>query len=330
MVCPAKGKILQDKSFRMDLFPGLVGTSPQMMAVKRLIGLAAESDVPVLIQGESGTGKELAAELIHARSPRSEYPLIRVNCAGLTETLLVSELFGHVKGAFTGAYQHRDGRFMAAHRGTIFLDEITSTSLNFQATLLRVVERGEFEPVGQSRPARVDARVISSSNIPVEQALADGTFRDDLFYRLNVISIVMPPLRNRKEDIPALVGYFLKQYKREMKKKIKRLSPAALRRLIQYHWPGNVRELANVLRRALALAPGDVIDLPSISFSHQAPKTADPEDSLNLKERHWRLERDLVAQALQRSAGVKKEAARMLGIDPRHLSYYLKKHGLKE
>ncbi|MGE3804524.1 MAG: sigma-54 interaction domain-containing protein [Gemmataceae bacterium] len=234
--------------------PGIVGDSTAMRAVARLTRLVAPSRASVLIVGETGTGKELIARSIHRLSPRADGPYVRVNCGALSESLLESELFGHVKGAFTGAIDNKTGRFEAAHGGTIFLDEISSMSHKLQVKLLRVLQEREFERVGESRTIRVDTRVIAATNERLEDEIDAGRFRDDLYYRLNVVPIYLPPLRDRRDDIPALVSFFLERYCEENRREVGPLSNSALQSLMEYDWPGNVRELENYVERIVVLA----------------------------------------------------------------------------
>jgi DNA-binding NtrC family response regulator len=234
--------------------PGVIGDSPAMRAVYRLTRLVASSRASVLLVGETGTGKEVIARNIHRISPRADGPYVRVNCGALTESLLESELFGHIKGAFTGAVDNKTGRFEAAHGGTIFLDEINSMSPKLQVKLLRVLQEREFERVGESRTIRVDTRVIGATNAFLEDEIAAGRFREDLYYRLNVVPIYLPPLRERKQDIPALVRYFLERYCEENRRDPPEVPAGTLERLQQYDWPGNVRELENFVERAVVLS----------------------------------------------------------------------------
>ncbi|MCS7167178.1 MAG: sigma-54 dependent transcriptional regulator [Gemmatales bacterium] len=251
--------------------PDIVGTSPAMRQVYRLVRLVAPTKATVLIVGETGTGKELIAKAIHQLSPRADGPYIRVNCGALTETLLESELFGHVKGAFTGAVDNKTGRFEAAHTGTIFLDEISSMSPKLQVKLLRVLQDQEFERVGDSRTIRVDTRVIAATNVQLEAEVEAGRFRDDLYYRLNVVPIYLPPLRERKDDIPALAEFFLRRYCQENQKEIRGFEPEALELLMQHDWPGNVRELENDIERAVVLCQGDQITAEMIREQLHTP-----------------------------------------------------------
>src|SRR4051794_25351614 len=239
--------------------PGVVGSSPAMAEVFRLTRQVAPSRASVLIVGETGTGKELIARAIHRLSPRADGPYVRVNCGALSESLLESELFGHIKGAFTGAIDNKTGRFEAAHGGTIFLDEISSMSFKLQVKLLRVLQEHEFERVGESRTIRVDTRVVAATNQHLEDEVENGRFRDDLYYRLNVVPIYLPPLRERKEDIPALAEFFLQRYATENRKTIKGFQPGAIKVLLEHDWPGNVRELENDIERAVVLCQSDWI-----------------------------------------------------------------------
>src|SRR5882757_1239680 len=225
--------------------PEIVGTSPAMQDVYRLVRLAAPTPESVLLIGETGTGKEVIAKAVHKLSKRADGPFIRVNCGALHENLLESELFGHIKGSFTGAVENKTGRFEAAHGGTIFLDEINSTSQKLQVKLLRVLQEREFERVGESRTIRVDVRVIAATNASLEELVADGQFREDLYYRLNVVPIYLPPLRERRKDIPGLVRHFLERYSEENRRETPQITTEVMKALLGYDWPGNVRELEN-------------------------------------------------------------------------------------
>src|SRR5436305_307517 len=236
--------------------PGLVGDSPALREVARLTRLVAPTQATVLLVGETGTGKELVARAIHRLSPRKDGPYVRVNCGALNESLLESELFGHIKGAFTGAIDNKTGRFEAAHGGTIFLDEIASMSAKLQVKLLRVLQEREFERVGESRTIRVDTRVVAATNQFLEDEIEAGRFRDDLYYRLNVVPIHLPPLRDRRADIGALAGFFLHRYSEENRREAPALQPDVLKTLQEYDWPGNVRELENCVERAVVLSDG--------------------------------------------------------------------------
>jgi len=323
-----------------DGFPNIIGKSEKIREICHLIGQVAKTDCTVLIQGESGTGKEIVAQVIHFHSARSGGPFVRVNCAALSETLLESEIFGHVKGAFTGAIRDRKGRFKQADGGTILLDEIGCMSLSGQAKLLRVLEEREFEPVGSSITIPVDVRVIASSKVNLRQSVEEGRFREDLYYRLNVFSIAMPRLRERKEDIPLLVMHFLRKYNLTIGKEITEISPETLELMMQYNWPGNIRELKNAVEHAVIVAKDPVI-LPSHLPSNFGIDHYDKQQSessggfhlpdmteLSLRDRLNFLEKEIVLDTLNRANGIKKQAAKMLHIDPRNFSYLLRKHHL--
>jgi DNA-binding NtrC family response regulator len=247
--------------------PGVIGASPSLREVARITRRVAPSRACVLIVGETGTGKELIARAIHDLSPRHSGPYIRVNCGALTESLLESELFGHVKGSFTGAVENRTGRFEAAHTGSIFLDEINSTSPKLQVKLLRVLQEGEFERVGDTKTIKVDTRFIAATNRDLVGECEEGRFREDLYYRLNVVPIHLPPLRERREDIPLLVEFFVKRYAEANRREVGRIHPRALRLLEDYDWPGNIRELQNFIERAVVLGEG-----PEVLPNHLPPQ----------------------------------------------------------
>jgi two-component system response regulator AtoC len=306
---------------------GIVGRSRAVQEVLRKLERVAQSKSTVLITGETGTGKELAARAIHARSAEREMPLIKVNCAALPESLLESELFGHVRGAFTGATSNRKGRFALADGGTIFLDEIGTLGLTVQAKLLRVLQEREFEPVGSETTQSVDVRVIAATNRDLRAMVSDGRFLEDLYYRLSVIPVELPPLRERREDIPPLVEHFVRKHAQRTGRVIEGVAPAALESLRSYDWPGNVRELENTIERAVVLAPGTVIDAAAISMVEPpAGPTAGGLPSIRLHENVEWVERESIRRALRQTGGVKKEAAHLLGISQRALSYYLGKH----
>ena len=307
-------------------FPSIIGQSAHIRNVCRLIGLVAQTDTTVLIQGESGTGKELVGQALHFHSRRTSRPLIKVNCAALTETLLESELFGHKKGAFTGAIQDRKGRFKLADGGTIILDEIDGLTLSGQAKLLRVLQEKEFELVGDSTTVRVDVRVIAITNADLVQAVSDGRFREDLYYRLNAFPIRVPPLRERKVDIPLLAHHFLTSYTASLRKQIADIDPEAVALLMDYSWPGNVRELENTIEYAVILEKGPVLKASSLPDKLQAKTPKHP----SLKERLEIVERQVILEALKTSNGVKTRTADLLGIDRRNLSYFLHKHGIQK
>jgi DNA-binding NtrC family response regulator len=305
---------------------GIIGRSSAMKAVIERAELVAETKSTVLITGETGTGKELVARAIHNRSAQRHMPLIKVNCAAIPETLLESELFGHVRGAFTGAISNKKGKFALADGGTIFLDEIATVSLTLQPKLLRVLQEREFEPLGSERTERVDVRVIAASNRDLRQMVADGRFQEDLFYRLNVIPMVLPPLRNRPDDIPALVEHFARKHAQRTGRRIERIDEDVLAQLQQYEWPGNVRELENTIERAVVLSTGPVISSLSISVLGVTSPQRGTLPSLKLRQNIEWTERETMRQALESAGGVKKDAAELMGISQRALSYYLAKY----
>jgi DNA-binding NtrC family response regulator len=306
---------------------GIVGRSKAMQDVIRKLELVAESRSTVLITGETGTGKELAARAIHDRSAQREMPLIRVNCAAIPDTLLESELFGHVKGAFTGATSNKKGRFALADGGTILLDEIGTLGAALQSKLLRVLQEREFEPLGAERTQKVDVRVIAATNRDLRRMVAEGAFQEDLYYRLSVIPIALPPLRERPEDIPLLAEHFVRKHAHRTGKRVEGLGEGVRELLTGYDWPGNVRELENTIERAVVLSPGPVIQPREISMLGAAPASAAPGlPSLRLHQNIEWVEKESVTRALQRAGGVKKDAAELLGISQRALSYYLAKY----
>jgi len=305
---------------------GIVGRSRRMQEVIETAEMVAETKSTVLVTGETGTGKELVARAIHDRSAQRTMPLVKVNCAAIPENLLESELFGHVRGAFTGATANKKGRFALADGGTIFLDEIGTMSPALQAKLLRVLQEREFEPLGSERTQRVDVRVIAATNRDLRQMVADGRFLEDLYYRLNVIPIVIPPLRERREDIPVLVDHFVHKHAQRAGKPASRLPPDALAALQAYDWPGNVRELENTIERAVVLSRSPVLDRSVLLLPGAAAAPAPGLPSLNLRQNLDWAERETVRRALDSSGGVKKDAAEAMGISQRALSYYLAKH----
>lgn len=312
---------------------GIVSSSPEMEEVLNLAGRSASSKATVLIRGESGTGKELIARAIHYASPRRDRPFVAVNCAALSESLLESELFGHEKGAFTGADRMRRGRFEQADRGTLFIDEVGDIPLPVQVKLLRVLQEQAFERVGGNETLHVDVRIIAATHRDLERMIHDGTFREDLFYRLNVVCIEIPPLRRRRSDIPALVEHFLRTYAEENGKAIEGVSKEAMDRLMKYDYPGNVRELENAIERAVVLARGRWItteDLPlSIRGAESEQDLVRRRRAGSLPEMVEQLEREAIADALERAGGVQSRAAALLGITERNLRYKLKKYGMK-
>jgi DNA-binding NtrC family response regulator len=305
---------------------GLVGRSRVMQDVIHRAELVAQTKSTVLITGETGTGKEMVARLVHHRSGQRDMPLIKVNCAAIPETLLESELFGHLRGAFTGASMTKRGKFALADGGSIFLDEIGTLTTAIQAKLLRVIQEREFEPLGSERTQHVDVRVIAATNRDLKQMVADGKFQEDLYYRLNVIPIEIPPLRSRREDIPVLVEHFVEKHRVRTGKRIDRIEDEVVQALQKYDWPGNVRELENTIERAVVLAPGPVLTQASISLlgATSSPSTGLP--SLRLHHNLEWVERETIRRALEQSGGVKKDAAELMGISQRALSYYLAKY----
>jgi len=308
-----------------------IGESEQIKKIFRIVNRVAATDSSVIILGETGTGKELVAGAIHYNSSRSDGPFVRVNCAALPEQLLESELFGHERGAFTGADRQRIGRFEHANGGTIFLDEIADMSQYTQAKVLRVIQEKEFERLGSNESVKTNVRIISATNRDLMQRMQQGLFREDLYYRLNVVAIHLPPLRERNGDIALLIHFFLKKFAGQMNKKIRGIEASAMRKLSRYHWPGNIRELENAMERAVLLAEEEMItteDLNLFFANETAPGT---EETVKLPGGGIRLEdaeRDLILQALQRSSWVQKEAAQLLGISSRALNYKIKRFGI--
>jgi len=312
-------------------FSKIIGRSRKMKEVFDTLSLVAPTDATVLILGESGTGKELVANSIHHNSPRASQPFIKVSCAALPETLLEGELFGHEKGAFTGAIARREGRFQLAHRGTIFLDEVGEMSVTTQTKLLRVLQEKEFEPLGSTRTVKVDVRVIAASNKDLEREVKEARFREDLFYRLNVVPISLPPLRERKEDIPALATHFFAIYRDKNRKELKDISGKAMDLLMRYDWPGNIRELENCIERAVILARGEVIvpaDLPppiqALSSWEQEMQGLELPSGISLQE----VEKALILKTLEDTGGNRTRAAEILGINRRTLQNKLKEYGI--
>jgi DNA-binding NtrC family response regulator len=298
-------------------FDELVGQHAEMQRLYRLIAQVARTTTTVLISGESGTGKELIARAIHRQGPRRDGPFVAVNPAAVPEGLVESELFGHERGAFTGAHQRKLGRFELAQGGTLFLDEISTLKPDLQVKLLRVLQEREVERVGGTQSIRLDVRIIAATNVDLKRAVADGTFRHDLYYRLNVVPITVPPLRDRRDDVPLLVEHFVKRYSHELRKRIDSVSPDALQALEEYGWPGNVRELQNVLERAVALTEGSVIELNDLPVDVLLPdhraRVRDAE-ALPLNEASDEFERQIVLRMLERVSWNQSEAARLLGL----------------
>jgi two-component system NtrC family response regulator len=306
---------------------GMIGRSRTVLDVIARAELVAESKSTVLVTGETGTGKELVARAIHARSAQRNMPMIKVNCAAIPETLLESELFGHVRGAFTGATFTKKGRFALAEGGTIFLDEIGTIALTVQAKLLRVLQDREFEPLGAERTQKVDLRVIAATNRDLRLMVSDGRFLEDLFYRLNVIPIEMPPLRDRPEDIPLLVEHFVRRFAERTGKKIDGVDDKVMLELTRYEWPGNVRELENTIERAVVLSTAPLLNSRTVWLmsATATPQTA-AVPSLKLHQNLEWAERETMRRALEQARGVKKDAAELMGISQRALSHYLAKY----
>ena len=309
---------------------GIIGESGAMLEVLSIVRRVAPSEATVLIRGESGTGKELIAKAIHFGSPRARGPLVKVNCAALPEALLESELFGHEKGAFTGALTSRQGRFELANGGTIFLDEIGDLPLHLQAKLLRVLQEREFEKVGSSRPVRVNVRIMAASHRPLEDLIKAGQLREDLYYRFNVVTIFIPPLRERRSDVALLLDHFLRQYAEKNGKTIRGLTPEGRDILLRYDYPGNVRELENIIERAVVLTRDDVIGSGDLPLTVQEPEVADGDRETNLTAAVEALERRMIRDALARSDGIQTRAAELLGMGERALRYKLTKYGFRE
>ncbi len=305
---------------------GLIGRSRAMEQIVHRAERVAETKSTVLITGETGTGKELVARAIHNRSAQRDMPLIKVNCAAIPESLLESELFGHVRGAFTGAAAAKKGKFALADGGTIFLDEIGTMSPTLQSKLLRVLQEREFEPLGSERTEKIDVRVIAATNRDLRQMVAEGKFQEDLFYRLNVIPIELPPLRERRDDIPALVEHFVRKHAQRTGRRIDRVDEGVLASLQQYDWPGNVRELENTIERAVVLSNGPVITARGISVLGSAAPQSSGLPSLKLRQNIEWVEKETIRRALESARGVKKDAAELMGISQRALSYYLAKY----
>jgi formate hydrogenlyase transcriptional activator len=334
---------LQEEIRTEHNFEEIVGNSTALLDLLRRVDQVAPTDSSVLIYGETGTGKELIARAIHNRSMRKSRPLVKVNCSAISAGLVESELFGHVKGAFTGAFERRIGRFELADGGTIFLDEVGELPLETQVKLLRVLQEREFEPVGSNRSVRVDVRIIAATNRSLRQSISAGTFRSDLYYRLNVFPLEVPPLRERGADIPQLAMFFLSRYSRNLGKRMEGVSAAATERFSSYSWPGNVRELQNVIERAVILSPGPLLevdtDLMSVSTSETLRDTTRKEEEVVQSTGHApalktldEVERDHISAVLLQTRGViegAKGAAKTLGMHPNTLRHRMEKLGIK-
>ena len=310
----------------------MIGHSAELQQVREQIARVAPTHSRVLILGESGTGKELVARAIHESSERSQQAFVKVNCAAIPEDLIESELFGHEKGAFTGASAMRDGKFLLADGGTILLDEIGDMSLRVQAKVLRVLQEGEFERVGGSQTVRVDVRVIAATNKTLEDEVRAGRFREDLYFRLNVIPIFMPPLRARKDDVPDLVHHFLEHYCRENGFRLKQMAPEAMARLQKYDWPGNIRELRNTIERLVIMTPGETITTADLPLSLQTPQPdikSSLRPGLSLREVRDQVERDYISACLEATGGNITQAAQILGIERSNLHKKMRALGVE-
>jgi two-component system response regulator PilR (NtrC family) len=311
-------------------FGDMIGKSKSMLKVYSVIKKVADTTASVLITGESGTGKELVARAIHENSPRKNKPFVVINCGGIPENLLESELFGYMKGSFSGAFTDKPGLFEAAHNGTVFLDEVGELSSFLQVKLLRAVQEKTFRRIGGMCDIRVDARIISATNQNLEEKIRNADFREDLYYRLNVISIKVPPLRERKEDIPALAEYFMKKYSKEFGKEIKNISSYGLRLLAEYPFPGNIRELENIIERSVAMEAGNIILPENLvmldTFEKDLGVLDDiPDEGIDLNGKMAEIEKTLIEKALQKTAGSKTKAAEFLGVTLDSLRYRLEK-----
>src|SRR5246500_648815 len=335
-----EARYLRRELRRLTGLDNIIGESPKMKTIFDMIQTVAPQNSRVLITGESGTGKELVARAIHENSARAQTPFITINCGAFPETLLESELFGYMKGAFTGANENRRGLFQAAHGGTLFMDEIGNMSLTMQVKLYRVLQEGKVRPLGSNDEVDVDVRVIAATNKDFEKEIAEGRFREDLYYRLSVIPVQLPSLRERKEDIPLLARHFLERFRRAMEKPIEGISPEAVRKLESYDWPGNVRELENTIERAVALETGDEISLrvlpdriagyastPGMSAGSGSSNVL-PEGGVDFEKEIADAERRYLMAALEKAGGVRTRASELLKITYRSFRHYAKKHGL--
>ena len=322
-----ENELLRERLREKYKFSNIVGESAELQGVFDVVARAAPTRATILVLGESGTGKELIAQAIHEASPRRDKPFVKVNCAALTETLLESELFGHEKGSFTGAIGRREGRFELANGGTLFLDELGDISPALQVKLLRVLQQQEFERVGGTQTVKVDVRVVAATNRDLEAEVKAGRFREDLYYRLNVVSVVLPPLRKRKTDVPDLVQHFLERYGQMHGKQMKGLAPGTLNVLLAYDWPGNVRELGNVVERAVVLARGSELTSDDLPAALRGPRPTDrTSDSLIPGASLYEIEREAILRTLDLVGGSTSRAADLLGISVRKIQYRLKEY----
>lgn len=318
-------------------FPNLVGRGARMQEILAAVERVAPTRTTVLLCGESGVGKDLIARAIHHHSPRDAQPFVKINCTAIPENLMESELFGYEKGAFTGASGSKPGKFEQADQGTAFLDEIGDVPPHVQVKLLRILQEREFERLGSNKTRQIDVRVIAATNVDLRRAIEEGNFREDLYYRLNVFPITIPPLRDRREDIPFLAEHFLERFARQQQRPQLSLSPEAQQKLVAYHWPGNVRELENVIERAMVIATGSVLDEDAIRLDH-APRRAVPSNAESAPSNGGFLpdgtsledhERQLIREAMRRANGNKSQAARLLGLTRNALRYRLSQMGLE-
>ncbi len=326
-----ENRLLRERLGRHFDMQNIIGRSPAMLELLETVAQVAPSEATVLITGESGTGKEMIAGAIHSNSPRKEGPFVKINCAAITETLLESELFGHEKGAFTGAYKQKEGRFRQAHGGSLFLDEISEMSLAMQVKVLRVLQEREITRVGGDEVIKVDVRIVAATNKDLVRDIKVGRFREDLYYRLNVVTLEVPPLRERREDIPVLAQHFLKIFSRNNRKEIKGFSPQAMERLVKYGWPGNVRELMNAVERGVVLSRGEYLDeeeLPLIPGHATAPEEILPQDVMPTNMQLDEVEKATILKTLESTGGNKSEAARRLGVTRKTLHKKLKLYGV--
>ncbi|MBF8259571.1 MAG: sigma-54-dependent Fis family transcriptional regulator [Actinobacteria bacterium] len=335
-----RGRALRQEIQGKSSYEGIVGRSEAMLKVYELVDRVAPTNANVMVIGESGTGKELIAAALHARSERKDAPFIAINCAAIPETLMESELFGHMRGAFTGAVQTKRGLFEAAHRGTLFLDEVGEIPSSMQSKLLRAIQERCFRRIGGNEDISIDVRIVCASKRNLEDEMKAGRFRDDLYFRLNVIQIVVPPLRERREDVPVLTQHFLDKFAKQMGKQVSRIDGEAMRALLAYEYPGNVRELENIMERATIIETKDVISIASLPpnvtkiDSQESgiipflPEYYDVEGS-SLDNLVDRLEKELLLKALERAGGNRTEAAKLLNISFRSMRYRLDKHGIE-
>ena len=327
-----ENRSLREALGRRYEYTNIVARSDKMQAVLALVERVAPSNSTVLIGGESGVGKDLIARAIHEHSQRAKGPFIKINSSAIPETLLESELFGYEKGAFSGAASSKPGKFELADKGTLFLDEIGDVPAAIQVKLLRVLQEREFERLGGTKTLKVDVRLIAATNRDLRAALEEGTFREDLYYRLNVVAIDIPPLREHKDDVPALANFFLEKFARESGKKIAGITPAAMKILIDHHWPGNVRELQNVIERAVTLSTGTTLDVDDIHLDKPRQRVAAETASAALPDgmtlEQW--EEEMIREALRKAGGNKSQAARALGLSRNALRYRLSKMGMPD